>query len=118
MRKGKKLLRVAVAAGLLVVAVPSAAMAYALDDGGGQAGTRTEQSGCSLDPRILRMEPQLCSDNQVTTDPGPTTFDPAPAPSVRTENQIGWWMVGIAVTAGGVAGLIAGLRRGRPQALS
>jgi hypothetical protein len=113
--KRKKLLRVAVASAFLVVAVPSAAMAYVLDDGAGQAGTRTEKSGCSLDPRILRMEPQLCSDKQITTDPGPT-FDPAPVPPEGT--GIAWWMVASAVAAGGVAGLIFGLRRGSPHALS
>ncbi|MGH2788973.1 MAG: hypothetical protein ACRDJV_13885 [Actinomycetota bacterium] len=150
MGKRKKLLRVVIAAALLVVAVPSAAWAYPLKDGGGQAGARTEKAGCSLDPRLLRMEPQLCSDNQVTTDQGSLTIDQddplargraadsarwqaqadaaAPAPSdstdIRpassdgTEIAIGWWMVSIAVAAGGVAGLIAGLRRGRPHALS
>jgi hypothetical protein len=127
MRKRKKLLRVVVAAALLVVAVPSAAAAYNLE-GGGQASARTEKARCSLDPRLLRLEPELCSDNRVTTVPGTTTFDQAPASSDSaviepassddTENVIGWWMVGIAVAAGGVAGLIFGLRRGRPEALS
>jgi hypothetical protein len=147
MRKRKKLLRVVVAAALLVVAVPSAAAAYNLG-GGGQSGARTEKAGCSLDPRLLRLEPELCRDNQVTAHQGTTTFDPARSDAVDRSNEaysdrlagiadlyrreadikpahsgdpwigIDWLMVGIAVAAGGVAGLIVGLRRGRPQALS
>jgi hypothetical protein len=48
---------------------------------------------------------------------GAARIDQAPAPSDRTEIEI-WWMLGIVVAAGGVAGLIVGLRRGRPHALS
>jgi hypothetical protein len=51
---------------------------------------------------------------------GPRTarIDQAPASSDRTESEIWWWMLGIVVAAGGAAGLIVGVRRGRPHALS
>jgi hypothetical protein len=45
-------------------------------------------------------------------------IDQAPAPSDRTEIEFWWGMVGIVVAAGGVVGLIVGLRRGRPHAFS
>jgi hypothetical protein len=145
MRKRKRLLRAAVAAGLLVVAVPSTA--YALDDGGRQAGTRTrgelawgslstQEAGCSVDPRDPRlMNPQfqLCPNNHFTAavptgqdraytqhlvPSGMSTSDQSPAVADRTEIEIGWWMVAVALAAGGAAGLLFGLRRGRLQALS
>jgi hypothetical protein len=116
-RKRKKLLKVVVAAALLIVAVPSAALAYPLSDDVGRAGAPSENAGCSVDPRLLRMEPELCSNEQVTTYQGMAESDPVPAPTNDTEIAMGWWIVAIAATAG-VAGAIAGMLRHRPQALS
>jgi hypothetical protein len=179
-RKRRRLLRVVIASGLLVVAVPSVATAHehlspvdALDRGR-QAGVDTAWANlvdplslradfysrlykkCSMDPRDPRlMKPgaQLCHNDQVIAEVptvhrslsaplsqgrakgqhlvpsqgavraegrGPRTarIDQAPAPSDRTEIEIWWWMLGIVAAAGGVAGLIVGLRRGRPHALS
>jgi hypothetical protein len=161
-RKRRRLLRVAIASGLLVVAVPSVATGHehltpvdALDRGR-QAGVDTAWGNlveplslragfysrlykeCSMDPRDPRlMKPgaRLCHNDQVTADQVPTgqerayaqhlvppevaaRIDQAPAPSDRTGIEIWWGIVGIVVAAGGVAGLIVGLRRGRPHALS
>jgi hypothetical protein len=170
-RKSRRLLRVAIASGLLVVAVPSVATAHEhlspVDtlDRGLQAGVDTAWANlveplslrsdfysrlykeCSMDPRDPRlMQPgaQLCHNDLVTADEIPTVhrplsgplsqeraygqhlvppevgaqIDQAPAPSDRTGIEIWWGIVGIVVAAGGVAGLIVGLRRGRPHALS
>lgn len=92
---------------------------------------------CSVDPRDPRlMKPgaQLCHSDQVIAEvptgqerayaqhlvppEGAARIDQAPAPSDRTEIEIWWWMLGIVVAGGGVAGLIVGVRRGRPHALS
>jgi hypothetical protein len=160
-RKRRRLLRVVIASGLLVVAVPSVATAHehlspvdALDRGR-QASAATAWAnlveplslradfysrlykGCSVDPRDPRlMKPgaQLCRNYHGTADEvrtgqgrashhpvppeGAARIDQVPAPSDRTEIEIWWWMLGIVVAAGGVAGLIVGLRRGRPHALS
>jgi hypothetical protein len=138
MRKRRRVRGVLAAAALLVVAVPSAAAATdhlgpvdALD-GGSQTG-----AACSMDPRdpsLMKPGVRLCND-QVISDPFATgqeraytqqpvpagetaRIDQVPAPSDSPEFGIGWWMVGIAVAASGAAGLIVGLRRGRPHALS
>ena len=184
-KQRRRLLRVVIASGLLVVAVPSVATAHehltpvdALDRGR-QAGVDTAWANlveplslradfysqlykeCSVDPRDPRlMKPgaQLCSDHvaaaQVPTGQEraeiqhlvpegneriaavqvPTGQEraeiqhlvperneriaQAPAPSDRTEIEFWWGIVGIVVAAGGVAGLIVALRRGRPNAFS
>ena len=135
-RKRRRLLRVAIASGLLVVAVPSVATGHdhltpvdALDRGR-QAGV-----DCSMDPRDPRlMKPGARMCDQVIANEVPTgqeralvqhlvpevgaRIDQAPAPSDRTEIESWWGIVGLVVAAGGAAGLIFGLRRGRPHALS
>jgi hypothetical protein len=138
MRKRRRLRRVLVAAALLVVAVPSAAAATDRQgpvdalDGGSQTG-----AACSMDPRdpaLMKPGVRLCSiegisdrfatgqERAYTQQPIPAgetaRIDQAPAPSGSPEFEIGWWIVGIAVAASGAAGLIVGLRRGRPHALS
>jgi hypothetical protein len=141
-RKCRRLLRVVIASGLLVVALPSVATAHEHLDpvdalgGGRQAGAT--KARCSMDPRDpALMEPgvTLCHDYQVTTDRVPTgevrayvqhlvppevtaRIDQAPEASDRTDFEIGWWLVAIALAAAGAAGLIVGLRRGRSHALS
>jgi hypothetical protein len=161
-RKRRRLLRVAIASGLLVVAVPSVATGHEhltpLDalDRGRQAGVDPARASlvkalslraesysrlygeCSMDPRDPRlMKPgaPMCRNEQVTANEVPTgqerayaqhlvppeeaaRIDQAPTPSDRTEIEFWWGMVGIVVAAGGIAGLIVGLRRGRPHALS
>lgn len=151
-RKRRRLLRVLIAAALLVVAVPTGAAAHehldpvdALYRGRGAA---TEKVGCSVDSRhaaLMKPGAQLCHNDQFTANEVPTgqerayaqhlvppdgaaraegrgprtaSIDQAPPPSDRTEIEIWWWMLGIVVAAGGAAGLIVGLRRGRPHALS
>jgi hypothetical protein len=105
---------------------------------GRQAGAATEKSACSVDPRdpaLMKPGAQLCHSDQVTADRVPTgqerayaqhlvppegtaRIDQAPEASDRPEFEIGWWLVAIAVVASGGAGLIVGLRRARPPALS
>jgi hypothetical protein len=161
-RKSRRLLRVVIASGLLVVAVPSVATAHehlspfdALDRGR-QAGVDTAWANlveplslradfysrlykeCSMDPRDPRlMQPgaRMCRNDQVIANEVPTgqerayaqhlvprevgaRIDQVPAPPDRTGIEIWWGIVGIVVAAGGAAGLIVGLRRGRPHALS
>jgi hypothetical protein len=138
-RKRRRLLRVAIASGLLVIAVPSVAAAHehltpveALDL---DRQAATEKAACSMDPRDPRlMNPgaQLCSDRvaavQVPTGQeraeiqhlvpeGNEGIDQAPAPSDGTEIEIWAWMLSIVVAAGGTASFFL-LRRGRPHALS
>jgi hypothetical protein len=159
-RKRRRLLRVAIASGLFVVAVPSVATGHehltpvdALDRGR-EADVDTAwanlveplslradyysrlHNGCSVDPRDPRlMKPgaQLCNSDQFAADEVPTGqeralvqhlvpegavgIDQVPASSDRTEIETWWWLLGIVVAAGGVAGLIVGVRRGRPHAL-
>jgi hypothetical protein len=141
-RKRRRLLRVVIASGLLVVAVPSVATAHehltpveALE-GGSRAGFATE-AVCSMDPRdprLMKSGAELCSD-QIAAVQVPTGQERAyaqhlvppegterivqdPASSDRTEIESWWGIVGLVVAAGGVAGLIVGLRRGRPHAVS
>jgi hypothetical protein len=160
-KKRRRLLRVVIASGLLVVAVPSMATAHehlspvdALDRGR-QAGGATAWANlveplslradyysrlykeCSVDPRdtaLMKPGAQMCRNYHGTADEvrtgqgrashhlvspeGAARIDQAPAPSDRTEAEFWWGIVGIVVAAGGVAGLIVGLRRGRPHALS
>jgi hypothetical protein len=185
-RKRRRLLRVVIASGLLVVAVPSVAAAHehltpvdALDRGR-QAGVDTAWANlveplslradfysrlyneCSMDPRdpaLIKPGARMCRNDQALANEVPTGqeradiqhlvpegnervaaiqvptgqeraeiqhlvpegnegIDQAPAPSDRTEIEFWWGMVGIVVAAGGVVGLIVGLRRGRPHAFS
>jgi hypothetical protein len=166
-KKRRRLLRVAIASGLLVVAVPSVATGHehltpveALDLGRQGAAEKATCSADPRDPRLMQPGAQLCHGDQLSvavsqqsqvregpssvweaeskgTQPaqvptgqerayiqhlvpseGAERIDPAPASSDRTEIEIWWWMLGIVVAAGGAAGLIVGLRRGRPHALS
>jgi hypothetical protein len=141
MKKRKKLLwRVVVTAGLLVMAVPTMAAAHehldpveGLDGGRPVAATEKACSSDPRDPELMESGAQLCHSYQRNADEVPTgqerayaqhlvpegsaRIDQAPAPSDRTEFEIFWWTLGIVVVAGGIAGLIAGLRR-RPHALS
>jgi hypothetical protein len=159
-RKSRRLLRVVIASGLLVVAVPSVATAHEhlnpVDrlHPGRHAGvgaawanlieplslradyySRLDEA-CSVDPRdpqLIKPGAQMCHTDQVTAEvptgqerayaqhlvpEGAARIGQAPAPSDRTEIEFWWGIVGIVVAAGGVAGLIVGLRRGRPHALS
>jgi hypothetical protein len=150
-RKRRRLLRVVIASGLLVVAVPSVATAHEhlgpVDAllRGRHAGSATDKGACSVDPRdpqLMKPGAQLCSDDQFTAGQvragqerayalrarayaqhlvppeGTERIDQGPAPSDGTEIEIWWGILGIVVAAGGVAGLIVALRRGRPHALS
>ena len=159
-RKSRRLLRVVIASGLLVVAVPSVATAHehltpvdALDRGRQASVARAWANlveplslradfysrlskECSVDPRdpqLMKPGAQLCHNDQVTAEvptgqerayaqhlvpEGAPRIDQAPAPSDRTEIELWWGIVGIVVAAGGVAGLIVGVRRGRPRTLS
>ena len=158
-KKRRRLLRVAIASGLIVVAIPSGAMGHehltpvnALDRGR-EAGVDNAWANlveplslradfysrlykeCSMDPRDPRlMKPGARMCDQVIANEVPTgqeralvqhlvpevgaRIDQAPAPSDRTDIETWWGIVGIVVAAGGVAGLIVVLRRGRPHALS
>jgi hypothetical protein len=140
-KKRRRLLRVAIASGLLVVAVPSVAAAHehltpveALDLGRQGAAEKATCSADPRDPRLMSPGAQLCSDQiaavQVPTGQerayvqhlvppeGTEPIDQVPAPSDGTEIESWWGIVGLVVAAGGAAGLIVGLHRGRPHALS
>jgi hypothetical protein len=161
-RKRRRLLRVAIVSGLLVVALPSVATGHEhltpIDarDRGRQAGVDRAWENlveplskradyysrlykeCSTDlrdPRLMNPGARMCHyDQEVIANEVPTgqerayaqhlvpevgaSIDQVPAPSDRTGIEAWWGIVGLVVAAGGAAGLIVGLRRGRPHALS
>ncbi|MEA2461842.1 MAG: hypothetical protein QOH90_2019 [Actinomycetota bacterium] len=133
-RKRRGLLRVAIATGLLTVALTSVAAA--------------SQKGCSMDPRdpaLTKPGAELCHPGRFSTGQVPVGGDeraniqhlvpdelpaglvavidrapekaPVPAPSQGTQFELEWLIVGMAILASGTAGLIVGHRRG-PHALS
>jgi hypothetical protein len=136
-RKRTRLLRVGIAAALLVVTVPSAASAHEhlspLDPlvGGDQGGSAIERE-CSMDPRdpaLMKPGGHLCSDEdaaaqvptgqeraliQHLTSEGERIAQ-AHAPSERTEIEFGAWMLTIIVAVGGSFVLLS---RRRSPALS
>jgi hypothetical protein len=101
---------------LLLVWIPTAAIAYPLYES--DAGTeRSEGRACLVDPRILKLEPELCGPSDVGSDPALAAGE-APEPSSRTDDvEIAWWAIGLAVGIGAVGAIAIGVR-GRPQALS
>jgi hypothetical protein len=100
---------------LLLVWIPTAAMAYPLYES--DAGTeRSEGRACLVDPRILKLEPELCGPSDVGSDPALAAVE-APEPSSRTDVEIAWWAIGLAVGIGAAGAIAIGVR-GRPQALS
>jgi hypothetical protein len=142
-RKRRRLLRVLIAAALLVVAVPTVAAAHEHLDPvdalyrGHHTGAGAGKAACSVDPRhaaLMKPGAQMCRNYHDTADEVPTgqgrashhpvspdeaaRIDHVPTRSDRMETEIWWWMLGVVVASGGVAGLIVGLRRGRPHALS
>jgi hypothetical protein len=102
---------------LLVVGVPAMAVAYPLRDG--PATGRSQEQACSVDPRILKMEPLLCARNDVGSDPVETAVSQAPTSSTPAGTAFnGWWAVGIASMVGALAAIAVAVRERRPQALS
>jgi hypothetical protein len=129
-RKRRGLLRIAIASGLLMMAVTSVAAA--------------SEKGCSMDPRdpaLMKPGAKLCHPGQYTTqvatgqeraniqhlvpdelppglvavtDRGPAQA-PIPAPSKGTQFELEWLIVAIVILASATGGVLVG-RRGRPHA--
>jgi hypothetical protein len=119
MRKRKKLLRLAIASGLLAIfALPSAAFAYPAGDEPGKGQTSSGGICAGLDPWARSMDARICNDTREVPS-GETNFgsvdnDPVPITSSPSDGGLAleWWLVAIGFVAAGAVGLIISLREG------